>query len=82
MIAVGVRNESGMGGLSPDVNVEMLGKPAAPAWSRSLFNGLAQVIVQSSKDAGKIKLTATADGLQSATATVTTVPGGERPSVP
>ncbi len=82
VIAVGLRNESGMGGLSPDVNVELLGKPAAPAWSRSLFNGLAQVIVQSSKDAGTIKLTATADGLQSATATVTTVPGGERPSVP
>jgi beta-galactosidase len=82
VIAVGVRNESGQGGLNPDVNVDLMGKPHEVAWSRSLFNGLAQVIVQSSKDAGEIKLTASADGLQSASATVNTVPGGIRPSVP
>ncbi len=82
VIAVGLRNESNMGGLNPDVNVELLGKPVPTPWSRSLFNGLAQVIVQSSSDAGEIKLTASADGLQSATATVTTVAGGMRPSVP
>ena len=55
---------------------------AAPQWSRSLFNGLAQIIVQSTKDAGKIKLTATADGLTSATAGVQTQPCAPRPSVP
>ena len=82
IIAVGVFNESGEGGLNPDVNVELIGKPAAIAWSRSLFNGLAQVIVQSSQTAGEIKLTATADGLQPATATIDTAPGGIRPSVP
>ena len=37
------------------------------ASERSAFNGLAQVIVQATKDAGKIKLTATADGLAPAT---------------
>ena len=82
VIAVGLRNESNMGGLNPDVNVELMGKPLPTPWSRSLFNGLAQVIVQSSSDAGEIKLTASADGLQSGTATVTTVAGGMRPSVP
>ncbi len=82
VIAVGLRNESGQGGLNPDVNVELLGKPMPTPWSRSLFNGRAQVIVQSSRDAGEIKLTASADGLQPATATVTTVAGGVRPSVP
>jgi beta-galactosidase len=82
VIAVGLRNESGQGGLNPDVNIELMGKPASVAWSRSLFNGLAQVIVQSTPDAGAIKLTASADGLQSATATVNTVAGGMRPSVP
>ena len=46
---------------------------------RSLFNGLAQVIVQSTKDAGEIKLTASADGLQSATATITAQAGAARP---
>jgi beta-galactosidase len=82
VIAVGVKNDGGDGGLSPDVNVEIVGKPTASPWSRSLFNGLAQVIVQSTKDAGEIKLTASADGLQSATATVTTQPSAGRPSVP
>ena len=82
VIAVGVKNDSGSGGLNPDVNVEITGQPQASPWSRSLFNGLAQVIVQSSRDAGEIKLTASADGLQSASATVKTVPGGMRPSVP
>jgi len=82
VIAVGVRNESGTGGLNPDVNVEITGNPVAAPWSRSLFNGLAQVIVQSSKTAGQISLTATADGLTPATATVTTVASPGRPSVP
>jgi len=82
VIAVGVLNESGKGGLNADVNVEVIGKPVAPAWSRSAFNGLAQVIVQSTKEPGEIQLTARADGLQSATATVTTQPAAPRPSLP
>ena len=82
VIAVGVRNDQGEGGMSPDVNVEVTGPPVATPWSRSLFNGLAQVIVQSGKETGALKLTASADGLQSATSTVSTVPGPTRPSVP
>ena len=82
VIAVGVLNESGRGGLNPDVNLELVGKPTIPAWSRSLFNGLAQIIVQSTKDAGEIKLTATAEGLQPATATIITQASPARPSVP
>lgn len=36
------------------------------------FNGLAQVIVQSSKSAGSLQLTATSDGLKEHTQTITT----------
>ncbi len=82
VIAVGVKNDAGEGGLSPNVSVEITGKPTASPWSRSLFNGLAQIIVQSAKDAGEIKLTASADGLQSTTATIQAVAGPMRPSVP
>jgi len=82
VIAVGVKNDQGSGGLNPDVNVEIIGKPITSPWSRSLFNGLAQVIVQSSKDAGEISLTASADGLKSATATIKTQACAPRPSVP
>lgn len=49
---------------------------------RSLFNGLAQVIVQSGRAAGEIKLTATADGLAPATAVMPVQPCSPRPSVP
>ena len=79
---MGVSNKSGTGGLNPDVNVELIGEAVVNNWSRSLFNGLAQVIVQSSRTAGEIKLTASADGLQTATSTVTTKAGVARPSLP
>ena len=82
VIAVGVKNDGGSGGMSPEVSVEIIGKAEAQPWSRSLFNGLAQVIVQSTKDAGEIKLTATADGLAPATSAVQTQPCAPRPSVP
>jgi len=82
VIAVGVRNASGTGGLVMGVNVEITGQPVMPAWSRSVFNGLAQIMVQSTKDAGEIKLTASADGLTPATATIQAAASTPRPFVP
>jgi beta-galactosidase len=82
VIAVGVNNAVGQGGLNPSVNVKIIGNACAPAWSRSLFNGLAQIIVQSTREAGEFKLTAGADGLAPATTVVRTQPGAPRPSVP
>ena len=79
---MGVNNGGGQGGLNPNVNVEIIGHATAPPWSRSLFNGLAQIIVQSTRDAGEFKLTASADGLTPATAVVQTQPCTPRPSVP
>jgi beta-galactosidase len=82
VIAVGVYNGVAQGGLNPNVNVQIIGHTSVPPWSRSLFNGLAQVIVQSTRDAGEIKLTATADGLTPATDAVQTQPCAPRPSMP
>ena len=82
VIAVGVKNVAGEGGLNPDVNVEIVGSAVEAPWSRSLFNGLAQIIVQSTKTAGELKLTASAEGLQSATATVATQASAGRPNEP
>ncbi len=42
------------------------------ASQRSLFNGLAQVIVQSTREPGNVKITASAMGLQAATADIRT----------
>jgi beta-galactosidase len=82
VIAVGVYNGVAQGGLNPNVNVQIIGHATTPPWARSLFNGLAQIIVQSTKDAGEIKLTATADGLTPATAVVQAQPCAPRPAVP
>jgi beta-galactosidase len=83
VIAVGVRNEASGGGLTLGANLQLVSQPAtSPAWSRSVFNGLAQVIVQSTKEAGEIKLTASGDGLKPAMVTVTAQPVTPRPSVP
>ena len=82
VIAVGVNNGVGQGGLNPNINVVVIGKTSTPPWSRSLFNGLAQIIVQSTPEAGEIKLTATADGLVPATAMEQTLPCTLRPGMP
>jgi beta-galactosidase len=82
VVAVGVYNGAAQGGLNPNVNLRIIEHTNVPPWSRSLFNGLAQVIVQSTKDAGEFKLTATADHLTSATATVRTLPRPLPPSLP
>jgi beta-galactosidase len=82
VIAVGVYNGVAQGGLNPNVNVSLVGHTSIPAWSRSLFNGLAQIIVQSTSDAGEFKLTASADVLKPATVTLQKQPCIPRPSVP
>jgi beta-galactosidase len=74
VIAVGVNNNGSTGGLNPNVTLDLIGKPTTVQWSRSLFNGLAQIIVQSTSDAGEIKLTASADGLTPAATEVYTQP--------
>jgi beta-galactosidase len=56
--------------------------PPAAQWRRSVFNGLAEVIVQSSREAGTIKLTARSEGLDPATLLVASIPAPSRPAVP
>ncbi len=82
VVAVGVNNGVGSGGLNPNVTVKIIGHASVPPWSRSLFNGLGQIIVQSTRDAGEFKLTATADGLSPAMVAVQTQLSAPRPFVP
>jgi len=81
-IAVAVQNWNGSGGLNKGVTIQFADEPAAPEWKRSVFNGLAQIIVQSSKEAGEIKLTARADGLTSTTLSIQSQPCTPRPALP
>jgi len=61
------RSEGNRTAGSPAV-VKMVKPPGE--WKRSVFNGLAQVIVQSSRDPGEIKLTARAKSLSPGTVTL------------
>jgi hypothetical protein len=83
VMAVAVINSSGPGGISKGVSLRLHDLPVPPDWKRSLFNGLAQVIVQSDRDrSGTITLRASAGGLQSAETTIQVSEVPPRPSVP
>ncbi len=81
-VAVIVGNFGGGGGISKGVTLRLQDPPVQPKWRRSVFNGLAQIIVQGTRDAGDLKLTASADGLQDATATIHTGAAALPASVP
>jgi beta-galactosidase len=71
-IAIAVINSDGAGGIGNGIALKFFKKPEAPSWQRSVFNGLAQVIVQSDEQGGDINLTATADGLKAAVVSIHT----------
>ncbi len=81
-VAVLVENYSSSGGITNGVTLRMQDQPVLPEWKRSVFNGLAQIIVQSTREPGAIKLTAAAEGLTPATASVQSQPCAPRPAVP
>ncbi len=66
----------------PDVFLPAAGQPSSAGWQRHLFNGLAQVIVQSAKNPGQIQLAARSDGLEPATLEISAQPSTTRPAVP
>jgi beta-galactosidase len=82
IVAVWLSKLTDQGGLNPDVRLEIVAAPTTGDWSRSVFNGLAQLIVQSTTGPGEIKLTATVDGLKAGSVSVTTMPATPRPNLP
>jgi beta-galactosidase len=81
-IAVVVKNNKGQGGVNQGVQIEILDPPIAAKWKRSVFNGLGQVLVQSSKNAGELKFTARSGDLSAATVTIQAKPCTPRPAIP
>jgi beta-galactosidase len=69
-------------GLSKGASLRFQSAPMPVRWSRSTFNGLAEVIVQSSKDPGTITLTASSDGLQTASFPLRSRAAQARPALP
>ncbi len=81
-VAVTLANYGSAAGLNRGVRLRFQGEPAPVVWRRSAFNGLAQIIVQSTREAGAIRLTARADGLQPATITIRSEAAPLRPFLP
>ena len=69
-------------GISRGVGLLFQENPASVEWRRSAFNGLAEVIVQSSKQPGTLTLTARSDGLQAASFTLQSHPAQTLAEVP
>jgi beta-galactosidase len=82
VIAVAVANWNGPGGINQGVRLRLTEKPEMPQWKRSVFNGLAQILVQSTKMPGDIRLTARAEGLSPATLVIHARPCTLLPCVP
>jgi beta-galactosidase len=80
-IAVAVANGAGPGGVNKGVMLLFQEKPQVPEWKRSVFNGLAQVIVQSTGQPGEITLTATSSGLSRGLLKLQTQSAPLRPAV-
>jgi beta-galactosidase len=81
-IALLARTWGPTGGISRGVAWRKIADPAPTRWSRSVFNGLAQIIVQSSKHAGELRLTANGSGLSTGTIELKALPSTSRPFVP
>ena len=80
-VAVALANWGAAAGLNQGVELHLFDPPPPPTWSRSTFNGLAQIIIRTSKQPGAIALTARAAGLAPATLSLGAAPATPRPSV-
>jgi beta-galactosidase len=82
-IAVAAANWSELpSGISRGVSLRLQDAPLPVHWRRSVFNGVAQIILQSSREPGALRLTARAGGLEPATLVVPSAPATARPAVP
>ena len=81
-VAVVVANYGTAGGVNKGVTLQFQDQPELPAWQRSAFNGFAQIIVQSTRKPGAIKLTARSSGLETATADLHSQACALQPTLP
>jgi len=80
-MGLALANYGAAAGLDQGVELRLNNQPKTPDWSRSTFNGLAQIIVRTTKQPGTLELTARAAGLASATLPLAAASATPRPSV-
>jgi beta-galactosidase len=81
-VAVTIANWGDVAGLNKGVLLRLIDEAPASQWQRSVFGGLAQVIVQSTRASGTITLTAAAKGLRPATLSLASRAVEPRPDLP
>ena len=81
-VGVAITNYGPAGGVNEGVRLRLHEETAPVEWSRSAFNGLAQVLIKGTREPGTLTLTARADGLRPAAAAITVRPATPRPAVP
>lgn len=83
-LAVTIACYGGAGGINRGAMLRFVqdATPSQNEWRRSVFNGLAQVLVQSTQESGAIKLTARAAGLNPASVMLTAHAVEPRPVLP
>jgi beta-galactosidase len=79
-VAVALANYGASAGLNGGVELRRYDQPGTPAWSRSTFNGLAQIIVRTAKQPGTLELGARAAGLAAASLKLSAAVAVPRPS--
>lgn len=82
LVAVSLANWGHTAGVNKGVQLRLIDEAPKGSWRRSVFSGLAQVIVQSTHDSGTIKLTAESKALRTATLILTSrTPLEQRPEL-
>ncbi|MFA5265225.1 MAG: beta-galactosidase GalA [Opitutaceae bacterium] len=81
-ISIAMANFGEAAGVNKGAALCFPGKSAPVTWTRSLFNGLAQIIVQNTGEPGALKLIAESPGLKPAELLLQVKPSPSRPSVP
>ena len=81
-LAVTLANWGETAGLNKGVMLRLIDLPPAPPWRRSVFGGLAQVIVQTTEKEGTIRLTAESRALAPATISLASIATARRPALP
>ena len=80
-VAVTLANWGEAAGLNKGAQLRLADSPGPPQWRRSVFNGLAQVIVQATGESGAIKLTAKSQAMVPVAISIDVV-GKRRPTLP
>jgi len=80
-VAVALANFGGAAGVNDGAELRFYQRPPPPTWSRSTFNGLAQVIVGTTNAAGALELSARVPGLTSAALRIEAAAAKPRPFV-